>query len=157
MKIVLLAVGKSNNSNLAALQSEYESRLTHYVPYQFVVVPELKNTKNLSIQEQKEKEADALLKVLETSDDVILLDEKGHEYSSMEFADFISKKMLNSNKRMVFVVGGPFGFSDRIYARANGKISLSAMTFSHQMIRVLFVEQLYRSYTIIKGESYHHQ
>ena len=121
------------------------------------VIPELKNTKNLSVSEQQEKEADLILKQLETSDEVVLLDEKGKQFTSVGFSEFISKKMLASHKRMVFVVGGPYGFSERVYQRANGKVSLSAMTFSHQMIRVIFVEQLYRAMTILKGEPYHHE
>jgi len=157
MKITLLTVGKSTNSHLIKLQEEYQNRLKFYIPFEMVVVPELKNTKNLSINEQLEKEADLIIKQLETSDEVVLLDEKGKQFTSVGFSDFIAKKMLASHKRMVFVVGGPYGFSDRIYHRANGKISLSAMTFSHQMIRVIFVEQLYRAMTILKGEPYHHE
>jgi len=157
MKITLLTVGKSTNSHLIKLQEEYQNRLKFYIPFEMVVVPELKNTKNLSINEQLEKEADLIIKQLETSDEVVLLDEKGKQFTSVGFSDFIAKKMLASHKRMVFVVGGPYGFSDRVYQRANGKISLSAMTFSHQMIRVIFVEQLYRAMTILKGEPYHHE
>ena len=157
MKITLLTVGKTNNPHLIALQNDYQDRLKHYVPYELVVVPELKNIKNISVPEQQEREADLILKQLDSSDEVILLDEKGKEFTSVGLSEFISKKMLASYKRMVFVVGGPYGFSERVYARANGKISLSAMTFSHQMIRVIFVEQLYRALTILKGESYHHQ
>ncbi len=157
MKIILLTVGKSTNSHLIKLQEEYQNRLKYYIPFEMTVVPELKNTKNLSVNEQQEKEADLILKQLENSDEVILLDEKGKQFTSVGFSEFISKKMLASHKRMVFVVGGPYGFSDRVYQRANGKVSLSAMTFSHQMIRVIFVEQLYRAMTILKGEPYHHE
>jgi 23S rRNA (pseudouridine1915-N3)-methyltransferase len=157
MKITLLTVGKSTNSHLIKLQEEYQNRLKFYIPFEMTVVPELKNTKNLSINEQQEKEADLILKQLETSDEVVLLDEKGKQFTSVGFSEFISKKMLASHKRMVFVVGGPYGFSERVYQRANGKVSLSAMTFSHQMIRVIFVEQLYRAMTILKGEPYHHE
>ncbi|HET7733299.1 MAG TPA: 23S rRNA (pseudouridine(1915)-N(3))-methyltransferase RlmH [Paludibacter sp.] len=157
MKIILLTVGKSTNSHLIKLQEEYQNRLKYYIPFEMTVVPELKNTKNLSINEQQEKEADLILKQLETSDEVVLLDEKGKQFTSVGFSEFISKKMLASHKRMVFVVGGPYGFSERVYQRANGKVSLSAMTFSHQMIRVIFVEQLYRAMTILKGEPYHHE
>jgi 23S rRNA (pseudouridine1915-N3)-methyltransferase len=157
MKITLLTVGKTTNTHIIALQNDYQERLKHYVPYECLVIPELKNTKSISIPEQKEREADLILKQLDSSDEVILLDENGKEYTSVGFSEFLSRKMLASHKRIVFVVGGPFGFSDRVYARANGKISLSAMTFSHQMIRVIFAEQLYRAYTILKGESYHHQ
>jgi 23S rRNA (pseudouridine1915-N3)-methyltransferase len=157
MKIILLTVGKSTNSYLIKLQEEYQNRLKFYIPFEMVVVPELKNTKSLSMNEQKEKEADSILKQLDNSDEVVLLDEKGKQFSSVGFSEFISKKMLASHKRMVFVVGGPYGFSDRVYQRANGKVSLSSMTFSHQMIRLIFVEQLYRAMTILKGEPYHHE
>lgn len=156
MKITLLVVGKSNNSHLIKLEDEYRARLKHYINFEMLVVPELKNAKNLTEQEQKEKEADLLLKQIDQNDDVILLDEKGKEFSSVAFSEIIEKKMLSSIKRMVFVVGGPYGFSQRIYDRANSKISLSAMTFSHQMIRVIFIEQLYRAFTILRGEPYHH-
>ena len=157
MKIKLLTVGKTTNSHLIKLQEEYQNRLKYYIPFDLTVIPELKNTKNLSIAEQQEKEADLILKQLEINDEVILLDEKGKQYTSVGFSEFISKKMLASHKRMIFVVGGPYGFSERVYQRANGKISLSAMTFSHQMIRLIFVEQLYRAMTILKGEPYHHE
>jgi len=157
MRITLLTVGKTTNAHLIKLQEEYQNRLKFYIPYDSLVISELKNTKNLSITEQQEKEADLILKQLETNDEVILLDEKGKQYTSMGFSEFISKKMLASHKRMVFVVGGPYGFSQRVYQRANGMVSLSSMTFSHQMIRLIFVEQLYRALTILKGEPYHHE
>lgn len=157
MKITLLTVGKTTNANLVTLQDEYQNRLKFYIPFEMVVIPELKNTKNLSIAEQQEKEADLILKQLDSSDEVVLLDDKGKQFTSMGFSEYISKKMLASHKRMVFVVGGPYGFSERVYSRANGKVSLSAMTFSHQMIRLIFVEQLYRAMTILKGEPYHHE
>ena len=128
-----------------------------YIPFEMVVIPELKNTKNLSVSEQVEKEADLILKQLEPNDEIILLDEKGKQFTSVGFSEFISKKMLSSVKRTVFVVGGPYGFSERVYNRANSMVSLSAMTFSHQMIRLIFVEQLYRAMTILKGEPYHHE
>jgi len=157
MKITLLTVGKTTNANLVTLQDEYQNRLKFYIPFEMVVIPELKNTKNLSIAEQQEKEADLILKQLDTSDEVVLLDDKGKQFTSMGFSEYISKKMLASHKCMVFVVGGPYGFSERVYNRANGKVSLSAMTFSHQMIRLIFIEQLYRAMTILKGEPYHHE
>jgi 23S rRNA (pseudouridine1915-N3)-methyltransferase len=157
MKITFLTVGKTTNAHLIKLQEEYQNRLKFYIPFETIIIPELKNTKNLSVQEQKEKEADLILKAIETTDEVILLDEKGKQYTSVGFSEFISKKMLASHKRMIFVVGGPYGFSERVYQRANGKISLSAMTFSHQMIRLIFTEQLYRAMTILKGEPYHHE
>jgi 23S rRNA (pseudouridine1915-N3)-methyltransferase len=157
MKISLLMVGKTTNSQLIKLQDEYQNRLKHYISFDSIIIPELKNTKNLSVAEQQEKEADLILKQIETSDDVILLDEKGKQFTSVEFSTFISKKMLASHKRMIFVVGGPYGFSERVYSRATGLVSLSAMTFSHQMIRLIFLEQLYRAFTILKGEPYHHE
>ena len=157
MKIILLTVGKTSDINLIKLQDEYQNRLKFYIPFETVTIPELKNTKNLSVNEQLEKEADLILKQLEKSDEVILLDEKAKQFTSVGFSEFLSKKMLSSVKCMVFVVGGPYGFSERVYKRANGKISLSMMTFSHQMIRVIFVEQVYRSMTILKGEPYHHE
>lgn len=157
MKIKLLTVGKTTNTNLVTLQDEYQARLKFYISFEMAIIPELKNTKNISIAEQQEKEADLILKQLEATDEVVLLDEKGKQFTSMGFSDYLSKKMLASHKRMVFVVGGPYGFSERVYSRANGKVSLSAMTFSHQMIRLIFIEQLYRAMTILKGEPYHHE
>lgn len=150
-------IGKTTNQNLINLQDEYQNRLRFYVPFESAVIPELKNTKKLSVAEQMDKEADLILKQLEPTDEVILLDERGKQYSSVGFSEFLAKKMLTSQKRMVFVVGGPYGFSEKVYHRANGKISLSAMTFSHQMIRMIFTEQLYRAMTILKGEPYHHE
>jgi 23S rRNA (pseudouridine1915-N3)-methyltransferase len=157
MKIILLTVGKTTNTHLIKLQEEYQNRLKFYIPFESIVIPELKNTKSLSVTEQLEKEADLILKQFETNDEIILLDEKGKQFTSVGFSDFISKKMLASHKRMIFVVGGPYGFSERIYQRARGMVSLSSMTFSHQMIRLIFVEQLYRAMTILKGEPYHHE
>lgn len=157
MKIKLLTVGKIINNNLIQLQEEYQNRLKFYIPFEYIVIPELKNTKSLSISEQQEREGELILKQLENSDEVLLLDDKGKQHTSMGFSEFISKKMLGSHKCVVFIVGGPYGFSEKIYQRANGKISLSAMTFSHQMIRLIFVEQLYRAMTILKGEPYHHE
>lgn len=157
MKIVFLTIGKTVNTHLISLQNDYQDRLKHYTSFEYNSIPELKNTKNRSEQEQKEKEADLILKHLEATDEVILLDENGKHYSSVDFASFIDKKMLGTQKRMVFVVGGPYGFSQRLYSRANGLLSLSKMTFSHQMVRMIFVEQLYRAFTILKGEPYHHQ
>jgi 23S rRNA (pseudouridine1915-N3)-methyltransferase len=156
MKITLLVVGKSNNLHLQKLEEVYRDRLKHYTNFDILVIPELKNTKNLSENEQKEREVDLILKVIDNHDEVVLLDEKGREFSSVAFSDFIEKKILNSTKSMVFVVGGPYGFSQKMYDRANSKLSLSAMTFSHQMIRVIFIEQLYRAFTILRGEPYHH-
>ena len=157
MKIILLTVGKTTDSNLIKLQEEYQNRLKFYIPFEMVIVPELKNTKSLPINEQLEKEADMLLKQFEAGDEIILLDEKGKQFTSVGFSDFLAKKMLSSIKRLIFVVGGPYGFSERVYSRANNKISLSSMTFSHQMIRLIFVEQVYRAMTILRNEPYHHE
>jgi len=157
MKIILLTVGKTTNAHLIKLQEEYQSRLKFYIPFELNVIPELKNTKNLSISEQQEKEADLILKQVELNDKVVLLDEKGKQFTSVGFSDYISKEIMASYKRLIFIVGGPYGFSEKVYQRANGLISLSAMTFSHQMIRLIFVEQLYRAMTILKGEPYHHE
>lgn len=157
MKIILLTVGKTINNNLITLQEDYQNRLKFYIPFETVIIPELKNTRNLSVNEQLEKEADLILRQLEPTDEIILLDEKGKSFTSVSFSEFLSKKMLSSVKRTVFVVGGPYGFSERVYKRANSLVSLSAMTFSHQMIRLIFIEQLYRAMTILKGEPYHHE
>lgn len=157
MKIVFLTIGKTINTQLQQLQNDYQERLKHYVPFEYQCIPELKKTRNISEQEQKEKEADLILKFIEPNDEIILLDENGKHFSSVDFAVYVEKKMNSSYKRMIFVVGGPYGFSKRIYDRANGLISLSRMTFSHQMVRIIFTEQLYRAFTILRGEPYHHQ
>ncbi|MCL1868710.1 MAG: 23S rRNA (pseudouridine(1915)-N(3))-methyltransferase RlmH, partial [Paludibacter sp.] len=156
MKIKLLVIGKTDNKHIAALFDDYCKRLQHYVCFEFSIIADLKNAKNLSFAEQKEREGDLLLKSFEPADEVILLDENGTCMKSTEFADFLTKKSLVSVKNLVFVVGGAYGFSQRVYARANERISLSKMTFSHQMVRLIFAEQLYRAFTIIKGEKYHH-
>ena len=156
MKFVLINIGKTLDIHLSSLQEQYQNRLKHYLNFEVINIPELKNTKNLSSSEQAAKESDLILKKLEIGDDVILLDERGTEFTSVEFADFLSKKMHSSNKRIVFVTGGAYGFSEELYRRANNIVSLSRMTFSHQMVRLIFVEQLYRAMTILKGEPYHH-
>ncbi|GEQ85990.1 ribosomal RNA large subunit methyltransferase H [Patiriisocius marinistellae] len=157
MKITLLAIGKTDNKQLIALTETYKKRLNHYVNFSFEVIPDIKKAKNRSEAQQKIAEGDEILKKLQTSDTLIILDEKGKTYTSEKFADFLQKKMNSGLKNLVFVIGGPYGFSDDIYARANGKISLSAMTFSHQMVRLFFIEQLYRGFTILKNEPYHHR
>ncbi|MDS1031601.1 23S rRNA (pseudouridine(1915)-N(3))-methyltransferase RlmH [Porphyromonadaceae sp. NP-X] len=156
MKFVLINIGKTIDIHLSSLQEQYQNRLKHYLSFEVVNIPELKNTKNLSASEQAAKESESILKKLEVGDNVILLDERGTVFSSLEFADFLSKKMHSSNKRIVFVTGGAYGFSEELYRRANDMVSLSRMTFSHQMVRLIFVEQLYRAMTILKGEPYHH-
>ena len=156
MKIVLLTVGKTNELSLKNVISEYQKRLKFYIPFEIEELPELKNTKNISEEIQKQKEGELILKYLTDADDVILLDSQGEQYTSPQFAAYLERKMVTGGKRIVFVVGGPYGFSPEIYRRANGKVSLSKMTFSHQMIRLIFVEQLYRAMTILRGEPYHH-
>lgn len=156
MKITLLVVGKTTDSHIEILVQEYQKRLSHYVPFALQVIPELKNTKALTSEQQKQAEGELILRTITPATDLILLDEHGKEYRSIEFADYIQKRM-SSGRDVVFVVGGPYGFSDAVYQRANGKISLSKMTFSHQMVRLFFVEQLYRAMTILRGEPYHHE
>ena len=156
MKVTLLVVGKTTDSHIEILIQDYQKRLTHYLPFALQVIPELKNTKALTPEQQKQAEGDLILKVVTANADLILLDEHGKEFRSIEFADYLQKRM-SSGRDVVFVVGGPYGFSDMVYQRANGKISLSKMTFSHQMVRLFFVEQIYRAMTILRGEPYHHE
>lgn len=156
MKIKLILIGKTDNDYLKTGVEEYVKRLTHYIGFEMIVVPDLKNTKKLSIQQQKQKEGELITKHIQPGDHVVLLDENGKEFSSPEFAAFIEKQSLNGLKTLVFVVGGPYGFSEELYKIGNRKIALSRMTFSHQMVRLIFLEQLYRAMTIIKGEPYHH-
>lgn len=156
MKTALILVGKTTDSHLNAIISDYAERITHYMPFELIVIPELKNTKSLSEEQQKIREGELIMKQLTAQDTVVLLDERGKQYRSIEFAKWIEKQQQTS-RRLVFVIGGPYGFSPAIYDRANGKISLSAMTFSHQLVRTIFTEQLYRACTIIKGEPYHHE
>lgn len=157
MKISLLVVGKTVEPYFVQGIEEYSKRLAHYVPFEMIVIPELRNTKSLSTDQQKEREADLILKALQPGDYIVLLDEHGKEFTSMQFAAYLEKKMANVARRLVFVVGGPYGFSDRIYQTAHEKISLSKMTYSHQMIRLIFTEQLYRAMTILNNEPYHHE
>lgn len=157
MKAVLLVVGKTTDRHFQAGIDDYTSRIGHYLPFQLEVIPELKATKSLSEAEQKEREGKLILASFQPGDYVVLLDEHGREHRSIEFAQWMQKKMLAGTKRLVFVVGGPYGFSPDVYARANEQISLSRMTFSHQMIRLIFVEQIYRAMSILAGEAYHHE
>lgn len=157
MKTVLVVVGKNTDVNIGKLVDEYVGRINHYMPFSIEVVPELKNAKNLSMDQQKEKEAELLQKVFQPGDYIILLDEHGRERRSVEFAQWIQKKMSAGPRRIVFVVGGPYGFAPSIHQIRNEEISLSQMTFSHQMIRLLFVEQIYRAMTILHNEPYHHE
>lgn len=156
MKITLLVVGKTTSAQVESLIQEYQKRLTHYLPFALQVIPELKNTKALTPDQQKQAEGELILRAVAQSADLVLLDEHGKEFRSIEFADYMQKKM-SSGRDVVFVVGGPYGFSEAVYQRANGKISLSKMTFSHQMVRLFFVEQIYRAMTILRGEPYHHE
>lgn len=157
MKVTFLVVGRTIDKHLTTLINDYAERVKHYVPFEMVVVPELKNTKALSAEQQKERESELLQKQLRPGDHIVLLDEGGREFRSMEFAAYLEKKQAQAARRLVFIMGGPYGFAPAIYALANEKVSLSKMTFSHQMVRLFFVEQLYRAMTILRGEPYHHE
>lgn len=157
MNITLLTVGKTDRNWVREGLEIYLSRLRHYIPFSLVEIPELKNVSALSKEQIKEKEGILILKNLKSGDDVILLDEKGKEYTSAEWAAELQRKMATSGRDIVFVIGGAYGFSGQVYKRASGMVSLSRMTFSHQMVRTIFAEQLYRAFTIIKGEPYHHE
>lgn len=157
MKGVLIVVGKTTDKRFEAITQEYIERIRHYIPFTVEVIPELKNTKGLSQDEQKKREGELIQKNLQPGDYVVLLDEHGSERSSMDFASWIQKKMAAGPKRLVFIVGGPYGFSDAIHQKGNEEISLSRMTLSHQMIRMFIVEQIYRAMTILNGEPYHHE
>lgn len=156
MKTILLLVGKTQNKNFQAGISDYSERITHYMPFEIKVIPELKNTRNLNEEQQKVREGELILKELQPADTVVLMDEHGKELRSIELAQWLQGKQ-NISRRLVFVIGGPYGFSPDVYSRANEQLSLSKMTFSHQMVRLIMVEQLYRACTIIKGEPYHHE
>lgn len=157
MKITLLSIGKTEDAYIKAGLDKYLKRLKHYTKLEVTELPELKNTKALTQEQQKTKEAELLFKKITSTDFVILLDEKGAELSSGQFAAYLDKKAIASTSNLMFIIGGPYGFDPSVYQRANDKLSLSRMTFSHQMVRLFFVEQLYRAYTIIKGEPYHHE
>ena len=157
MKIKLLAIGKTDDKNLQTLIEAYQNRLKHYINFEIDVIADIKNVKNLTETQQKEKEGELILKKLTATDVLILLDEKGIQFSSVAFSEYLQKKMNAGVKQLVLVIGGPYGFSDAVYQQAQGKISLSKMTFSHQMIRLFVVEQLYRAFTILKNEPYHHE
>lgn len=156
MKTILLLVGKTTDKHFIAGINGYAERITHYMPFEIVTIPELKNTKNLSEEQQKTMEGELILRQLQTSDTIVLMDEHGKEFTSMEYARWLEQKR-NTARRLVIIIGGPYGFSQKVYERANEKISLSRMTFSHQMVRLIMTEQLYRACTIIKGEPYHHE
>ncbi|RXG32676.1 23S rRNA (pseudouridine(1915)-N(3))-methyltransferase RlmH [Leeuwenhoekiella marinoflava] len=157
MNIKLLCIGKTDDRNLDELISIYTKRLKFYVNFDLEIIPDLKKTKNLSEDQQKEKEGELILSKLSAQDQLIVLDEKGKDLTSEKFADYLQKKMNSGIKTLVFVIGGPYGFSPEVYAKAQGKISLSKMTFSHQMIRLFMTEQVYRAFTILRNEPYHHR
>ena len=156
MKISLFVVGKTTDPRIASLIDEYQQRLKHYIPFELVVIPDLKNAKALTEEQVKTAEGEALLARLTPSMEVILLDEHGREMRSIDYAEWLQKKM-SSGRDLCLVIGGPYGFSKAVFARADGKLSLSRMTFSHQMIRIMAIEQIYRAMTILRGEPYHHE
>lgn len=157
MEISLIVIGKTNARYLQEGIDEYIKRLKHYIPYSITVLPDIKNTKKLTEEQQKEAEGKMMLDTLKPGDCLVLLDERGKEFTSVAFADYLQRKMNAGLRRLVFVIGGPYGFSQSVYDRADEKISLSKMTFSHEMIRLFFTEQIYRAMTIQRGEPYHHQ
>jgi 23S rRNA (pseudouridine1915-N3)-methyltransferase len=157
MNIRLVAIGKTDNKSLQTLIDDYTKRLSFYIKFDLEIIPDIKNVKNLSEAQQKEKEGELILSKLSATDQLILLDENGSTFSSVGFSDYLQKKMNAGIKTLVFVIGGPYGFSEELYKKAQGKISLSAMTFSHQMVRLFVIEQLYRGFTILRNEPYHHQ
>lgn len=156
MKLHVIFTGRTTGRLFQEAIADYQQRLVHYVPFSLEEIPDLKNVKNLSEEQQKEREADMLFERLQPGDVLVLLDEKGREFSSREFSQYLEQKQQTVGKRLVFLIGGPYGFSPRVYEAAQGKISLSRMTFSHQMVRLFLVEQIYRAYTIMRGEPYHH-
>ena len=157
MNIELIVVGKTDMKEVEALVAMYAKRLNHYVRFAITTLADVRNTRKLSEAEQKRLEGEAILRLINDSDHVALLDEHGAELRSIEFADLIQRRMSSGVKRLVFVIGGPYGFSDAVYSRSNSKLSLSKMTFSHQIVRAIFTEQLYRAFTILKNEPYHHE
>ena len=157
MTIKIIAIGKTDNKQLASLIDDYIKRLGFYIKFSLDIIPDLKNSKNLSEAQQKQKEGELILSKISTTDALILLDENGQQYDSVAFSSYLQKHMNSGIKQVVFVIGGPYGFSEAIYKKSNGKISLSKMTFSHQMIRLFFIEQLYRGFTILRNEPYHHR
>ena len=157
MKLQFIVVGKTTDKHLDVLIKDYERRMRHYLPFEMEVIPELKNTKALTADQQKSHEGELIRKTLREGDHVVLLDEGGREFRSVEFASYLQQRQSVVARRLVFIVGGPYGFSQEIYALAKEKISLSRMTFSHQMVRLFFVEQCYRAMTILRGEPYHHE
>ncbi|MFD2824083.1 23S rRNA (pseudouridine(1915)-N(3))-methyltransferase RlmH [Lacinutrix iliipiscaria] len=157
MTIKLLAIGKTDNKQLQSLINDYQKRLSHYIKFEFEIIPDLKKVKNLSEDQQKQKEGELIIGKLNPTDALILLDENGKQLNSVDFSNYLQKHMNSGLKQLVFVIGGPYGFSQEVYKKAQGKLSLSKMTFSHQMVRLFVIEQLYRGFTILKNEPYHHR
>jgi 23S rRNA (pseudouridine1915-N3)-methyltransferase len=157
MKILLIVIGKTDEKYLIEGMAKYQGRLKHYIPFDYEEIPDIKNRKVLSEAQQKKREADLILAKLKAGDKLVLLDEKGKDYRSLDFSKHLQQQMNAGIKRLVFVVGGPYGFDESVYKKAQGKLSLSKMTFSHQMIRLFFIEQIYRGMTILKNEPYHHE
>jgi len=157
MQIKLLAIGKTDNKQLQQLMDDYQKRLSHYIKFSLEIIPDIKNVKNLSEAQQKQKEGELILSKVSKSDALILLDENGKQMDSVGFSQYLQKHMNSGIKQLVFVIGGPYGFSKDVYQQAQGKLSLSKMTFSHQMVRLFFIEQLYRGFTILRNEPYHHR
>lgn len=157
MRITLLAIGKTDNKQLQSLIEDYSRRLKHYVKFELDVIPDVKNAKNLSEAEQKKREGELILKKIQATDVLVLLDENGKDYSSVQFSKYLQKHMNSGIKRLILVIGGPYGFSEEVYQIARGQISLSKMTFSHQMVRLFVIEQIYRGFTILRNEPYHHR
>ncbi len=156
MKVVLIVVGKTDEPYLEQGISKYINRLVHYVPFEMKVLADVQRNRNITFHQQKKMEGELIVQQLKPGDEVFLLDEKGNSFSSRSFSGFIDKRLMVGTKRLVFIIGGPYGFSDEVYQKASGRIALSQMTFSHQMVRLIFVEQLYRAMSILKGEPYHH-
>lgn len=157
MNITLIAIGKTDSKQLSSLIELYHKRLKHYVNLSIEIIPDIKNSKKLNVQQQLQKEGELILKKISPGDYIVLLDENGKSYSSLQFSNYLQKHMNSGIKNLVFVIGGPYGISEIVHEKANGKLSLSKMTFSHQMIRLFFVEQLYRGFTILRNEPYHHK
>ncbi|MDC1197863.1 23S rRNA (pseudouridine(1915)-N(3))-methyltransferase RlmH [Algibacter sp.] len=157
MTIKLITIGKTDNKQLTSLIDDYIKRLGYYIKFSLDIIPDIKNSKNLSEVQQKQKEGELILKKISTTDTLILLDENGKQFDSVDFSSYLQKHMNSGIKQLVFVIGGPYGFSKDVYKKSNGKLSLSKMTFSHQMIRLFFIEQLYRGFTILRNEPYHHK
>ena len=157
MTIKLITIGKTDNKQLQQLIDDYQKRLGFYIKFIFEIIPDLKKTKNLTEVQQKQKEGELIITRLNASDVLILLDESGKQFDSVSFSNYLQKYMNSGIKQLVFAIGGPYGFSQEVYNKAQGKLSLSKMTFSHQMIRLFFIEQLYRSFTVLKNEPYHHR